>query len=371
MSIQPPAFPDSSTVLGLPYIQSAQAQKHVTHNEALRRLDALVQAAVHDADRTAPPAAPQDGDRHLVAPGATGAWTGHDGALALFDGGAWLLLAPRAGWRVEVLATGGALRFDGTAWSAAETAPSGAGTWGVNATADTTNRLTVAAPATLLTHAGADHRLKLNKAAAGDTAALLFQTAWGGRAEIGTLGEDAFAIKTSADGAAWTTALRLDPDTGHATGAAVQQDAADTTPGRLLTTTGGVARGALLDPVAMAAGLPAGGVLERRLTPLGLALRLACGTQICSHVLPLGASNAVGGDTYADPYATAAADWTFPAPFTAAPAVTGTVMGAAPHALGLDAVTSTGATGLVATRLRGGAPGGTATAHLLAVGRWS
>ena len=29
--------------LALPYILSAQAQKHVTHNEALRRLDAVVE----------------------------------------------------------------------------------------------------------------------------------------------------------------------------------------------------------------------------------------------------------------------------------------------------------------------------------------
>ena len=44
--------------LGLPCIEGSQAQKHVTHNEALRILDTLVQLAVQDRDLTAPPATP-------------------------------------------------------------------------------------------------------------------------------------------------------------------------------------------------------------------------------------------------------------------------------------------------------------------------
>jgi len=34
---------DATTNLALPYILAAQAQKHVTHNEALRLLDGIVQ----------------------------------------------------------------------------------------------------------------------------------------------------------------------------------------------------------------------------------------------------------------------------------------------------------------------------------------
>ena len=39
---------DATTNLLLPYILAAQAQKHVTHNEALRLLDGLVQLSVLD-----------------------------------------------------------------------------------------------------------------------------------------------------------------------------------------------------------------------------------------------------------------------------------------------------------------------------------
>ena len=65
---------DATTHLLLPYILAAQAQKHVTHNEALRLLDGLVQLSVLDRDLMAPPGSPADGDRYIVASGATGDW---------------------------------------------------------------------------------------------------------------------------------------------------------------------------------------------------------------------------------------------------------------------------------------------------------
>lgn len=60
-------------------------------------LDALLQLSIIDRDLTAPPATPTDGDRYIVAPAATGAWTGHDGKVAVYRGG-WVFYAPRIGW---------------------------------------------------------------------------------------------------------------------------------------------------------------------------------------------------------------------------------------------------------------------------------
>jgi hypothetical protein len=93
---------DTTTHLGLPYLLAAQAQKHVTHNEALRLLDAMVQLSVLDRTRTAPPASPADGNRHLVASGATGLWAGWDLNIAFWVDGAWIRLVPRTGWLVWV-----------------------------------------------------------------------------------------------------------------------------------------------------------------------------------------------------------------------------------------------------------------------------
>lgn len=86
--------------LGMTYLEAAQAQKHVTVNEALRRLDGIVQLSVLDRDLTEPPGspAPGDGDRYLVADSASGDWAGKDGRIAAWQDGAWAYFVPQEGW---------------------------------------------------------------------------------------------------------------------------------------------------------------------------------------------------------------------------------------------------------------------------------
>ena len=110
---------DTSTHLLLPYLLAAQAQKHVTVNEALRLLDGLVQLAVLDRHLTAPPASPADGARYIVASGATGAWSGWDLNVAYWVDGAWMRLLPRPGWQAWVVDEASFLSWNGSAWSAA------------------------------------------------------------------------------------------------------------------------------------------------------------------------------------------------------------------------------------------------------------
>ncbi|WGD30402.1 DUF2793 domain-containing protein [Ancylobacter sp. WKF20] len=104
-------------LLALPLIAAAQAQKHVTHNEALEKLDALTQLAVLDRTRASPPVAPVAGDRHLVAAGASGDWAGRDGAIALYGSDGWSFLTPAAGWRAYVAAERLTLVHTGTGWA--------------------------------------------------------------------------------------------------------------------------------------------------------------------------------------------------------------------------------------------------------------
>jgi len=206
---------DRSPILSLPYIQPSQAQKHVTHNEALRQLDAIVQLAVISADLTAPPPTPGEGDRYIVAAGAAEAWSGQDTTVAVWSDNAWTFHAPITGWRADVQGSGATLRFDGAQWVEPALAPlQNVDHVGVSTTADDTNRLSVASAATLFSHAGNGHQLKLNKAGQSDTASLLFQTGFSGRAEMGTAGNDDFAIKVSADGALFNTAIVTDATDG-------------------------------------------------------------------------------------------------------------------------------------------------------------
>jgi hypothetical protein len=203
--------------LGLPYIEAAQAQKHATHNEALRALDALVQISVLDRDLSAPPASPADGARYIVASGASGTWAGHVDHVAAYQDGAWAFHAPHEGWLAWIADEDILTVWSGTAWIAASSAPSlqNVPMIGINATADTTNRLSVSSPATLLSHEGAGHQLKINKAAAANTASLLYQDAFSGRAELGLAGDDDFRIKVSTDGSIWRDAIRVDRTTGE------------------------------------------------------------------------------------------------------------------------------------------------------------
>lgn len=209
--------------LGLPLLAAAQAQKHVTHNEALAALDALVQLSVIETGRDTPPASPQEGDRYLVGPAPTGAFAGQAGKLAQYDGGLWRFRAPNKGWRLYVEADDRLQVYDGTDWRDIGFYVGDLGVLdqlGIGTAADATNRLAVKTPAALLTARTAaeggsgDLRLVVNKEAPADTGSCLFQTGFSGRAEIGLTGDDDWRVKVSADGSVWRDAIHVARATG-------------------------------------------------------------------------------------------------------------------------------------------------------------
>lgn len=211
--------------LGMPFIEGSQAQKHVTHNEALRILDAVVQIGVLNADQTAPPTTPTEGDRHIVASGATGAWTGHAAAVAVYEDGTWRFLPPKLGWCAWCDADGVLLVYDGTAWAGvtgAGTMSSSVSQLGINDTASDPNLLTVRSNAalfgavTVADGGTGDIRLQISKEASAKTASVVFSDAFSGRAEFGLIGSDTFKLKVSNDGSAFVEALAIDQSSGNA-----------------------------------------------------------------------------------------------------------------------------------------------------------
>ena len=192
----------SSPRLALPYLAPAQAQKHVTHNEALMRLDALVQLVLQDSAATTPPAEPALGAAYGLGTSPTGAWSGQAGHVAIWQGEGWLFLAPALGWRAYDAALGALRIWEGSAW----VTPSQQDLLGIATSADDTNRLAVASAASLFSHAGAGHQLKINKSAAAETASLLFQSNWTGHAELGLAGSTDFSLKVSSGGS-WQEAM--------------------------------------------------------------------------------------------------------------------------------------------------------------------
>jgi len=205
---------DTSPILSLPYIAPAQAQKHVTHNEALQRLDAVVQLRVQAFDATIPPAAPEAGEVYATGIGSTGDWAGQDQTLAAYANGAWAFIAPLEGWLATEASCGDLKVWQPGGWVPVIPPLDNLDGVGIQTVADPTNRLSVASPASLFSHDGAGHQIKVNKAASGDTASLLYQSNWSGRVEMGLAGDDNFSIKVSPDGSAWQTALKVDASTG-------------------------------------------------------------------------------------------------------------------------------------------------------------
>ncbi len=209
----------NSPLLGLPYLAGSQAQKHVTLNEALSLLDGLLHLSVITRVLATPPAAPADGERYLIAASPTGLWTGHAGLIALRMEGAWRFLTPRTGWRIWIADEALLLVFNGTTWLAS-TSPSllqNLSLLGVNATADATNKMAVSSAGVLFNHVGAGVQFKINKATAADTASLLLQTGFSGRAEIGLSGDDDLHVKVSATGSGFIEALIVAASTGMVT----------------------------------------------------------------------------------------------------------------------------------------------------------
>jgi hypothetical protein len=209
---------DATPRLALPLIAAGQAQKHVTHNEALLDLDALIHLHVEAKGLTAPPPAPVEGARYLVGSSPSGVFTGQADRLAIFEEGGWRFLTPRRGWIASVGTSSVVEIFDGTLWRPAfDMTTAVLPMLGVNSTPDANNPVSlrvnrVLAMARPVAESGdGDIRLTLSKEAVTRTASLIFQTNFSGRAEFGLTGSDAFAVRVSPNGQVWRTALSVDP----------------------------------------------------------------------------------------------------------------------------------------------------------------
>jgi hypothetical protein len=108
---------DTSDRLALPLIAPGQAQKEMTHNEALARLDIMVQPVVQAVAPASLPTNPILGQCWIVGVAATGAWAGRDGALAAWTAGGWRFVAPFEGMTVWSIADAMVVIRRGTNWS--------------------------------------------------------------------------------------------------------------------------------------------------------------------------------------------------------------------------------------------------------------
>lgn len=102
--------------LALPLLAAGQAQKEITHNEALTLMDLTIALTVEGDDLSVPPGSPAPGACWIVAAGGSGAWAGRDGQIAGWTQAGWRFLAPRAGMRAWHMVGEQSIRFDGASW---------------------------------------------------------------------------------------------------------------------------------------------------------------------------------------------------------------------------------------------------------------
>ncbi len=215
-------MPDTTARYKLPYIMPSQAQKHVTVNESLRRLDAFTHLALAEIGRDTPPDSPMEGAAYSIGMDPVGLWSGHAGQITAFIDGAWEFVPPFRGLTAIVGDPPLAHVFDGEAWTPLAGGAGGSvDKLGVNTGTDEINRCAVKSDGILFsTDDGAsdpsgDVRVVLNKTAADDVASLLFQTGYSGRAELSLAQGDDFHLRVSADGETFHSALQVDSATGN------------------------------------------------------------------------------------------------------------------------------------------------------------
>lgn len=100
----------------LPLLAAGQAQKEITHNEALTLLDLVVQPCVEAVGVNVAPASPATGQAWVIGDQPTGAWQDHAGMLAGWTDGGWRFLSPRPSLSVWNKAAQCRSEWDGAAW---------------------------------------------------------------------------------------------------------------------------------------------------------------------------------------------------------------------------------------------------------------
>ncbi len=102
--------------LGMPLLIPGQGQKDVTHNEALLKLDMLVQPVAQSARVVTPPVSALRGQCWIVPADAEGDWQDKEGTIAYWFEGGWRFAEPGDGWTLWLIDEGVAVRRSGGAW---------------------------------------------------------------------------------------------------------------------------------------------------------------------------------------------------------------------------------------------------------------
>lgn len=105
----------TTTHLGVTFVEQSQSQKEVTVNEALARIDAVLNTGAQSRSIATPPGSPATGDVYIVAASPTGDWSGHAGEITYFDQ-VWRFIVPLEGMTLWVNDEDVTYIYSGSLW---------------------------------------------------------------------------------------------------------------------------------------------------------------------------------------------------------------------------------------------------------------
>ena len=106
---------DQTPQLGLPYLATNQAQKEITHNEALDIIDFFIQPVVQSRINT-PPGSPVEGNAYIITASPSGAWAGNADKIARYMNSTWTFYSPFPGLGVWSIADAKDYIYHNSAW---------------------------------------------------------------------------------------------------------------------------------------------------------------------------------------------------------------------------------------------------------------
>lgn len=207
----------TTPIKSLTTLEAGQASPHIPVNELMYFVDTMLNVVIADKDLATPPSSPSSGDTYFVAASPTGDWASQAGKIVTYRNSAWEFTSPSEGTLVYVTDESQIYVYQSNSLvslAAVAGALQNLSLLGVNTTADATNKLAVSSGASLFNHDGNGHQQKINKNAEADTASVVFQNDFSGRAEFGLIGDDDFSLKVSDDGSTFNDALKFDNSNG-------------------------------------------------------------------------------------------------------------------------------------------------------------
>ncbi len=206
--------------LGLPLLIPNQAQKEITHNEALVILDNLVQNAVITRNLIIPPEEPKINDLYIIGENAVDIWLNKDFQLAFYDNG-WRFIEPKEGFTFWVKDENCQYTYNGDNWVRTDEISNKK----INLIDLQDVEVDNIKNGEFLRYDGNKfintrsfdniENLKINKFEESATASCILQDNLIDKVEFGLMQDDNFTLKVSTDGKNWNNSFVIDNESGN------------------------------------------------------------------------------------------------------------------------------------------------------------